>query len=127
MELLIDKKYLVRLERYTWFGKHYGLRTYNPFAARYVFELPKSAGLPDGYTVYIDAERVEWEHDESGRRPANSQPLYTGELKYGTYRLDRDNSTVYIAKKLKEEKRENDINNISSLTKSFTRFIRTLI
>ncbi len=55
MELLIDKKYLVRLERYTKFG--YG-GSYDPFAVRYVFSLPKNAGLPDGYTVYIDAQRV---------------------------------------------------------------------
>ena len=95
MELLIDKKYLVRLERYTRFG--YG-GTYDPFAVRYVFALPKNAGLPDGYTVYIEARGVEWEHDENGRLFNDSKPLNTKELENGrTYRLDRDNDFVYEA------------------------------
>lgn len=90
MELLIDKKYLIRLERYT---KFYG-SGYDPFATRYVFAPPASAGLPDGYTFYIDAEKVEWERDDSGRQ----QPVYTKELENGkTYRLDRPSDTVYLA------------------------------
>lgn len=96
MELLIDKKYLVRLERYTKFG--YG-GSYDPFAVRYVFSLPKNAGLPDGYTVYIDAQRVKWEQDEKGHTPFNAKPLYTKELENDrTYRLDRDNNVEYVAK-----------------------------
>ncbi len=95
MELLIDKKYLVRLESYTKFGRG---GYYDPFAVRYVFALPKSAGLPDGYTVYIDAQMVVWEHDEKGRRPFDAKPLYTNELENDrTYRLDRDNAAVYEA------------------------------
>ena len=96
MELLIDKKYLVRLERYTKFG--YG-GSYDPFAVRYVFSLSKNAGLPDGYTVYIDAQRVKWEQDEKGQTPFNAKPLYTKELENDrTYRLDRDNNVEYVAK-----------------------------
>lgn len=97
MELLINKKYLVRLERYTKFGSG---GYYDPFAVRYVFALPKSAGLPDGYTVYIDARRVKWEHDERGLRPFDAKPLYTLELVNGkTYRLtDRPEDAVYVAK-----------------------------
>lgn len=96
MDLLIDKQYLVRLERYTKFG--YG-GSYDPFAVRYVFSLPKKAGLPDGYTVYIDAYHVEWEHDERGRRPFDAKPLYTEELENDcTYRLDRDSNVEYVAK-----------------------------
>lgn len=96
MELLINKKYLVRLERYSKFG--FG-GYYNPFAARYVFALPKNAGLPDGYTVYIDAEKVEWEHDEKGIRFNDAKPLYTNELEHDkTYRLDRSSDAVYVAK-----------------------------
>lgn len=59
MELMIDKSYLVRCEQYTRFG--YG-GSYDPFAARYVFRLPEAAGLPEGYTVYIDAI-VAWKRD----------------------------------------------------------------
>lgn len=96
MELLIDKKYLIRLERYTKFG--YG-GTYDPFAVRYVFALPERAGLPNGYTVFIDAYRVEWEHDEKGLRPFSAKPLYTLELERdNTYRLDRPSDAVYVAK-----------------------------
>lgn len=95
MELLIDKKYLVRLERYTKFG--YG-GYYDPFAVRYIFALPKTAGLPDGYTVSIDAQKVEWEHDEKGLRQFSAKPLFTKELERNcTYRLDRDNDVVYEA------------------------------
>lgn len=95
MELLIDKKYLVRLERYTKFG--YG-GMYNPFAARYVFALPPNAGLPEGYTVYIDAEKVEWEHDGKGFRQFDAKPLYTKELEHDkTYRLDRQSDATYEA------------------------------
>lgn len=95
MELLIDKKYLVRLERYTKFG--YG-GVYDPYAVRYVFSLPERAGLPTGYTVYIDAYGVEWERNNEGFRASNAKPLYTDELENGcTYRLDRDNATVYEA------------------------------
>ncbi|MDE6059377.1 MAG: hypothetical protein K2G44_04970 [Clostridia bacterium] len=95
MELLIDKKYLIRLECYTKFG--YG-GCYDPFAVRYVFALPKSAGLPAGYTVYIDAIWVEWERDENGRRIKNAKPIYTKELENDcTYRLHRDNEIVYEA------------------------------
>lgn len=97
MELLIDKKYLVRLERYTKFGYrgHYDI-----WGCRYVFKLPPNAGLPDGYTVYIDAHKVEWERDEISRvRPLSAKPLYTEELENGkTYRLDRESDAVYVAK-----------------------------
>lgn len=94
MELLIDKKYLIRLERYT---KFYG-SGYDPFATRYVFAPPANAGLPDGYTVYIDAEKVEWERDEKGLRHNDAQPIYTKELENGkTYRLERPNDMVYVA------------------------------
>ncbi len=97
MELLIDKKYLIRLEKYTKFGYR---GSYDPFAARYVFALPKNAGLPEGYTVYIDAYGVEWEHDPISRvRPFSAKPLYTNELENDkTYRLDRDSDAVYVAK-----------------------------
>lgn len=97
MELLIDKKFLVRLEKYTKFGYR---GSHDPFAARYVFALPKNAGLPDGYTVYIDAHKVEWERDaKSGVRPWSAKPLYTDELENDkTYRLDRESDAVYIAK-----------------------------
>ena len=94
MELLIDKKYLIRLEGYT---KFYG-SGYDPFAARYVFAPPANAGLPDGYTIYIDAQMVEWEHNEKGLRFNDSKPLYTKELENNrTYRLDRPSNTVYVA------------------------------
>lgn len=96
MELLIDKKYLIRLEKYTKFGYR---GSYDPFAARYVFALPKNAGLPDGYTVYIDAHKVEWERDAKGVRPWSAKPLYTDELENDkTYRLDRESDAVYVAK-----------------------------
>lgn len=96
MELLINKKYLVRLERYTKFGKG---GYYDPFAVRYVFALPKNAGLPDGYTVYIDVNstfRVVWEKDNSG----NKIPVDTLNLEHNkTYRLtDRPDDAVYVAK-----------------------------
>lgn len=95
MDLLIDKKYLVRLESYTKFG--YG-GSYDPWAVRYVFALPENAGLPAGYTVYIDAENVEWERDENGRRSFYSKPLYTGELENNrTYRLNRERDAEYVA------------------------------
>ena len=92
MELLIDKKYLLRLERYTKFG--YG-GYYDSCAVRYVFMLPKSAGVPEGYTVYIDAEKVVW-----GRKTPDDryeEPLMTKELERDkTYRLNREDSE-YIA------------------------------
>lgn len=98
MELLIDKKYLIRLERYTKFGK----RGYHePWACRYVFKLPPNAGLPDGYTVYIDAYGVEWARDPISRvRLSPAKPLYTDELENGkTYRLrNRESDAVYVAK-----------------------------
>ena len=96
MELLIDKKYLIRLEKYTKFGYR---GSYDPWACRYVFKLPPNAGLPDGYTVYIEAHRVEWERDEKSRvRPWSSKPLYTDELENNrTYRLDRESDAVYVA------------------------------
>lgn len=91
MELLIDKKYLLRLERYTKFG--YG-GTYDPWAVRYVFALPENAGLPIGYTVCIDAQRVEWERNSKGILFNDSKPLYTKELENDkTYRLSREEST----------------------------------
>lgn len=94
MDLLIDKKYLVRLERYTKFC--YG--GVNPSAVRYVFALPENAGLPVGYTVCIDAEMVEWERDEDGRRIFDSKPLYTRELENNrTYRLKRERNAEYVA------------------------------
>lgn len=94
MELLIDKKYLIRLERYT---KFYG-SGYDPFAARYVFAPPANAGLPDGYTVYIDAEKVEWERDGKGLRHNDAQPICTKELENNkTYRLDRPSDMMYVA------------------------------
>lgn len=95
MDLLIDKDYLIRLERYTKFGSG-GI---NPFAARYVFALPKSAGLPDGYTVSIDAFRIVWERDKNGKIPYyDAKPLGTHELENGTtYRLERPNDDVYVA------------------------------
>ncbi len=95
MELLIDKKYLIRLERYTKFG--YG-GDYDPFAVRYVFRLPEWANVPEGYTVQIEAKEVDWEHDENGRLFNNAKPLFTKELENNiTYRLDRDNNQIYEA------------------------------
>jgi len=96
MELLIDKKYLLRLERYVQFG-YKGIT--NNRAVRYVFKLPESAGLPEGYTIYIDvdSEYVHW-NDEG------DEPLDTDELIYGTYRLNRDENTMYEA--TMTEKRE---------------------
>lgn len=95
MELLIDKKYLIRLENYAKFG--YG-GTYNGLEARYVFAPPERAGLPDGYTIYIDAEKVEYERDDEGHIPYKAKPLYTKELENGkTYRLDRPSNMVYVA------------------------------
>ncbi len=91
MELLIDKKYLLRLEKYKKFG--YGGSF--EIAARYVFSLPANAGIPEGYTVYIEAHEVEWDTKDSIYY--NSEPLSTRELENGrTYRIDRDDE-VYMA------------------------------
>lgn len=97
MELLIDKKYLVRLECYTrfcWGG------VIKPYAVRYVFKLPERAGVPDGYTIYIDADYhrssdVIWENNDIYTK----HPIGTKELEHDkTYRLDRPSNAVYVAK-----------------------------
>lgn len=95
MELLIDKKYLVRLECYTRFG--YG-GLVQPYAVRYVFRLPERAGVPKGYTVCIDADvrtnNVIWKDDD----PYTKCPIGTKELEHDkTYRLDRPGEAVYEA------------------------------
>lgn len=87
MKLIIDKKYLIRVERYTKFG--YG-GTFNLFASRYVFRLPKSAGLPEGYTVYIDAD-VRFACDERNNFIADKN----GELIISEY-LELKNGSFYI-------------------------------
>ncbi len=98
MELLIDKKYLLRLEKYTKFGWD---STFE-ISARYVFSLPEQAGIPEGYTVYIEAEEVEWDTEDGIYY--SSEPLYTRELENNkTYRLNRD-TAVYMA--TMTEKRE---------------------
>lgn len=97
MELLIDKKYLVRLDCFTRFG--YG-GVFNPYAVRYVFRLPERAGVPDGYTIYIDADyhrssNVIWENNDIYTK----HPIGTKELEHDkTYRLDRKSDAVYVAK-----------------------------
>lgn len=97
MELLIDKKYLVRLDCFTRFG--YG-GVFNPYAVRYVFRLPERAGVPDGYTIYIDADYhrssdVIWENNDIYTK----HPIGTKELEHDkTYRLDRKSDAVYVAK-----------------------------
>lgn len=96
MDLLIDKKYLVRLERYTKFGGHGYM---DPWACRYVFRLPERAGLPEGYTVYIDTHQIEWSRNEDGNVSfSSSVPLYSTELENNcTYRLQRDDDEIYVA------------------------------
>lgn len=95
MELLIDKKYLLRLECYTRFG--YG-GVIQPYAVRYVFRLPEHADVPAGYTVCIDADvrsnNVIWKDDDVYTKC----PIGTKELEYGkTYRLDRLSDAMYEA------------------------------
>ena len=99
MDLLIDKDYLIRLERFTKFGYGgVGATLYDPFAVRYVFALPQNAGLPDGYTVSINAFRIVWERDKNGNIPNDAKPLGTQELENGTtYRLKRPDDAVYVA------------------------------
>lgn len=103
MKLLIDKKYLIRCEKYAKFG-YDGL--YDPYAARYVFRLPESAGLPEGYTVYIDAS-VKWALDEHDNliRDGNGNLVIKEyyELKNGSFRLT-PSSVGYFA--IMTEKRE---------------------
>lgn len=87
MELLIDKKYLLRLEKYTKFG--YGGSF--AIAARYVFSLPEQAGIPKGYTVYIEANNVEWNTKDGVY--FRSEQISTRELENNkTYRLNRDDA-----------------------------------
>lgn len=93
MNLIIPKDYLLRLEGYTKFGYNH---TYDPFACRYVFKLPKTAGLPDGYTVNIDAAGVEYERDKYGNA-IHEQPLYTQELKGESYSIPFNRQNIYEA------------------------------
>lgn len=93
MELIIPQEYLLRLENYTKFGYNH---TYNSFACRYVFNPPKTAELPDGYTIFIEANGVEYARDERGKA-IHEQPLYTDELKNSSYHIPFDRQRIYEA------------------------------
>ncbi len=88
MDILINKKYLIRAEQYTkfWYGGYED-------TDRYVFALPEWAGLPEGYTVYINA-CMRWGRDEKG----NLFPYDYYDLDdNGTFRIPSDRNKEYVA------------------------------
>lgn len=92
MLLRIHKRYLIRWEKYTKFNA-YG---FNPFAIKYVFELPKSNDRESGYTVSIDTDDVIFD------RKSNIVSVGNKELVGNYYHIDCDSTTTFVAVKTEE-------------------------
>lgn len=97
MEIIINKKYLLRLETYTKFSKY---QSYDNYAVRYVFTLPKSAGIEEGYTIYIDVWKgsVIYEKDKYDENILD-KPISTTELKGNSFYINTNSNNIYVAKK----------------------------